>query len=136
MSRQDLWHITVSVTGIGSLGIFDKKTGGEIAAKETKYKPGGTPLTTSLGGPVEPSNITVERLYVKGDMALLKRVAPLVGRARVTVNVQELAEDYSPYGQSVTYRGVLNKLTFPDTDSNAQAASMVSLEISTDGSVG
>ena len=132
----NLYVSTLTVNGVVVPGSWDKKTGGAPAAQETKYRPGGSPTQVSLGGPVNVDNVTLERLFVRErDLDLLALLMPLVGTATVVVTQQTLDQDYLPFGQRITYTGRLNKVSVPDMDSNSQAASMISLEVSTQGTV-
>ena len=132
----NLWVSYVTVNGQAVPDSWDKKTGGSSTAQETKYRPGGSPTQVSLGGPVDVENVTLERLFVRErDMPLLKSMTPLVGRATVTVTQQALDENYAPWGPTIIYQGRLNKVTPPDQDANSQAASMISIEVSSAGTV-
>ena len=132
----NLYSVTITVNGAVIPGSWDKKTGGESAAQETKWRPGGSPTQVSLGGPVNVGNVTLERLFVRErDLDLLALLTPLVGTASVVVTQQTLDQDYLPFGPRITYAGRLNRVTPPELDSNSQAASMLSIEVSAAGTV-
>ena len=132
----NLYVTYLTVNGTAIPDSWDKKTGGASGAQETKYRPGGSPTQVSLGGPVNVDNVTLERLFVRErDLPLLAFLTPLVGRATVTVTQQTLDQDYLPFGAPITYTGRLGKVTPPDQDANSQAASMLSIEVSTQGTV-
>ena len=133
-SRQDQWLITATYDG-KPLGSWDKKSGGSLAAQDTKYRPGGMVPEISLGGPVSIDNITLSRLYDSGQKALLKTLAALTGRARIVGTQQDLDQFGAPTGSPYTWTGTLIKLTFPDADSMSNSANMVEIECSTDGRV-
>jgi len=135
-NTSNLFVTFLTVNGTPIPDSWDKKTGGDTTAQETKWRPGGSPTQVSLGGPKDVGNVTLERLFVRErDLALYKFLEPLVGRATVTVTQQVLDQDYLPWGTPISYQGRLQKVTPPDMDSNSQAASMISVEISSAGSV-
>lgn len=142
MSRQDQFLITVSaqLTAGGpmvSLGTFDRRSGGEVSASDTKYRPGGSPNEISLGGPRTVGNVTVSRLYdLARDHDRAKQLAAVVGQGRVTVSQQPLDASQVPTRTPTIWNGVLTRVTFPDADSSGNAASMLELEVSTAGGVG
>lgn len=132
--RSDLWITHLTVNGTPIVDSWDKKTGGSVDPAETKYRPGGSPAQISLGGSQDVANVTLERLFVKErDAAVLAFLAPLAGKAVATVSQQALDSDYLPWGNPIIYQGRLGKCTIPDQDSNSQAASMISVEVSVSG---
>jgi hypothetical protein len=142
MSRQDLYQITVSaqtsVNGpLVALGRFDRRSGGNVTASDTKYRPGASPVEVSLGGPRTVENVTISRLYdLDRDHELAKRLATVVGQGRVSVAQQPLDSNYVAWGTPTTWNGILTRVTWPDADSSGNAASLLELEVSTAGGVG
>ena len=136
MSRQDQFLITATYDG-KPLGVWDKKAGGAPTAQDTKYRPGGMAPEVSLGGPVSVDNVTLTRMYDPvAQKALLKTLMGLVGRARIAVTQTDLDQFGAPLGSPFTYSGTLIKVTPPDADSMSNSASLIEIEISTDGRVG
>jgi hypothetical protein len=136
-TRLDMALVTVSVEGIGDIGVFDKMTGGEIDSEETKYSPGGMAPPVSLGGRVTMANIVLERNYVlERDSAIEHALIAAVGVANVTATKQPLDENRVPYGRPLVYSGVLKKCFPPDHDSNSSNAALLHLEFVPTGTVG
>lgn len=142
MSRQDLLLITASAqTAVGgpmvSLGTFERRSGGAVSATDVKFRPGGSPTETSLGGSRTTENVTISRVFdLDRDNELLKRLASVVGQAKVTVSQQPMTADYVPRGTPTIWSGILIKATPPEADSGGNATSMMELEVSTSGSIG
>lgn len=133
--RQDQWQITVVVDG-QDLGTWDTFSGGAATSSETKYRPGGLAHQISLGGQPSVDNITVGKLVEKTDWPTTKKLMALrTGKAEAVVTRQPLDTDGSPWGDPLVYRGTLLTVTPGDTDSNATAASVWQLTISTTGDV-
>lgn len=135
MSRLDQYDISVSLDGV-NLGTFDKMSGGAIDSEEVKYKPGAMAPQISLGGSVTVDNVTVERLYrLDRDLPLIPNLKARVGKGQCVVTRQSLDVDGIPFGKPQTWNGKLKKLTWPDPDSESNAAAMLQLEISSAGTV-
>ena len=136
MSQENQWLITVTVDG-QPLGVFDKLSGGDSQATTVKYRPGGMVPEIDLGGPTAIQDITVTRLYdLARDHVLAKGLVAKNGRARAVVSQQPLDPFGAPYGAPIVRGGVLKGVKFPTADSMSQAASMLELDVSVDGSVG
>lgn len=134
--RQDQHLITVTVDGI-NLGVFDKAPGAEIDSAEKKYKPGAMGDQIVLGGSTTVGNIVASRLYVlERDHALAKSLVPRVGKAPMSISWQPLDVDKNPFGEPVVTQGKLKRMKFPDMDSEADAAALWELELSTAGTIG
>lgn len=140
--RQDQWLNTVTLHRANGtvvpLGVWDTLGGGNADASETKYRPGGMSSEVSLGGPVSIGNITLGRLLDKnrGDWDLIRELmSAQVGKARCDVSRQPLDDDGNPYGKPLNYSGKLQSVNPGDTDSNATAAQVWQIVVSTDGSV-
>lgn len=134
--RSDTHEITVKIDGYtGSPGAWTRFSGGEIDSEETKFKPGGMAPEVSLGGSVSIGNVTVARGYdpLVDD---LHKLATLVGRAAVSVIVQPLDADQSPYGRARVYDGKLKSLTPPDSDASGNDAALFEIEVSVAGGLG
>lgn len=136
-ARLDMAQVTVSVEGIGDLGVFDKMTGGEVDSEEQKYSPGAMAPPVSLGGRVTMGNIVLERNYVlERDNAIEHALCAAVGLATVTVHKQPLDENKVPFGRPLVYSGVLKKCEPPDHDSMSSNPAILHLEFVPTGTVG
>jgi hypothetical protein len=130
--RQDTWVIRVTLLG-NSLGIWDKKTGGELDSDEVKYYPGGMNDQISLGGRVTPANVVLQRLYDGvDDHQDINVILGAVGHGVVTVSQTPMDQNGHPYGDSIFWHGILKRVLVPDVDSEATAAAMIEIEVSTD----
>jgi hypothetical protein len=133
--RQDQYDVRVVVDSV-DLGTFDKLTGGEIDSEETTYKPGGMGARVSLGGSVNPGNVTVSVLY---DLTRIHTIVHWligrVGKARATISKQPLDVDGNAFGQAITYPARLKQVNPPEVDSESSDAALLELEFTVDGSV-
>lgn len=135
--RQDQWLATLTIDGV-DFGIWDAWAGGDIEATETKYKPGGMQPEISLGGTTQVNNVTMSKLLEKGDYTSQLRdlmTKGRVGKAVCTGSRQPLDEDGNPFGDPLVYNGKLMHVVPGDTDSNATAAQVWQVIISTNGSI-
>jgi hypothetical protein len=135
MSRLDQYEVSVALNG-ANLGVFDKMTGGHIDSEELKYKPGGMAPQVPLGGSVTVGNATVERLFsLARDLPLVPMIKAAVGKGTVVITRQSLDINGSPFGKPITWSGTLKQFTFPEPDSESNAAALFQLEVSTGGTV-
>jgi len=141
--RSDQFLVSVSIEtspGSGKLtkitDPWDKMSGGNVTSSETKHRPGGMGPERTLGGVVSVENVTVERDYVlERDHDLAKSLGSRVGRARMRVAKQPLTVDGVPAGRPTVYVGILMGVNYPDSDSTSTSVAMLSLTMSTDGTV-
>lgn len=133
MSRADQYAVSVKI-GATDTKVWDKMSGGEVDSEETKYKPGGMAQTVSLGGSVNPGNVTVSRLFrLDRDLPEIKGWMQSVGKASVVVTKQSLDVDGNAYGSPLVYKGKLKMVTPPEVDSESSDAALVEIEVSTEG---
>lgn len=133
--RQDQHKITLSIDGT-DYGVWDNFTGGATEGDESKYREGGMGSPVSLGGPPSTENVTLARLYrVDRDAAIEKPLHALVGRGWCVVVKQPLNRDGTiPAGvKPTTYKGVLQRVTPPEAESNGSDPAMIEVEVSTSG---
>ncbi|GAB6901866.1 hypothetical protein [Kineosporia succinea] len=144
MSRQDQWLISVYVeSAIGSGKLvkipdpFDKCSGGDVTASETKYREGGMRSERAYGGPVSVGNVTVGRRYdYERDHDYARKLASLCGRARMSITKQPLGVSGDAVGKPHVYSGILMTVNYPDADSSSTSINMLELVCSTDGVLG
>jgi len=131
-TRQDTFCVILYVAG-NSLGVWDKKTGGDLDSDEVKYYPGNMAAVQSLGGRLVPNNITLQRLYDRqDDHDNINYMLNLVGRANCKVTQRPLNFDTTGYGKAIVWTGKLKRVLVPDVDSEATAAALIEVEISVD----
>lgn len=129
--REDLYNVTAKIVGTDGSSAsftFDKMDGGDVTAKETKYRPGnGTEDEQALGGANTVSNITVTMLM---DYAAYQKLPWLMkqnGKATMYVYKQPLDVNGSAFGKPLVYKGILQAVNPPKTDSSSDAAGLLSL---------
>lgn len=125
-----------AVVGTINLGVCAFKSGGQTEAEETKYRPGSMQPQQSLGGPISVENVTVRKLFDPEMRGLFHTLTALCGKASMTVTSQPLDADGNPSGRPQVYRGILNRVTPPESNSNANDAAELEIEMSTHGSIG
>jgi hypothetical protein len=111
---------TVSVDGVGNIGVFDTFSGGDVDAKPVKHRPGGMgPEISYLALPTY-SDVSVGRVYDEGrDHELIATLHNMVGAVRSTVSVQPLDSAANPFGSPRTYRGRIANIKDGKADSNS-----------------
>lgn len=140
-TREDTWAVNVQIedvaAGDGSmidLGIWDKKTGGDLDSTETVYRPGGMSPQISLGGPKTTSSITVSRLYrLNRDHQHMGRLWRAVGIGAMLVAQQPLDIEGNVFGQPIVWTGKLKTVKTPAVDSEAAGAALLELEMTVEG---
>jgi len=133
--RKDTWVVSVNVEGVGDLGTFDVRTGGEFDSTELKYQPGGMAPMVSLGGSITIGQLIVSRNFrADRDLPKAKALVAGVGKAKVSVNMVGLDPDKHPYDTRLGWRGVLKRVTLPEVDSTTTEAAVIELEITPEGS--
>lgn len=137
MSRQDQYSVTVTIDGLGALGVFDTFKGGEVDSDEQKYRPGGMADPVSLGGAVTMGNVTIERNYVLDrDHPIIHQLLALTGKATISVAKQPLDVNRVPYGRPLIYKGKIKTVTPPEHDSTSSDPAMLTIEFVPTGTVG
>jgi hypothetical protein len=131
MARKDQFRVTVTLNS-ADLGVWDKKTGGEVDSEETKYRPGGMAPPVALGGSRETTNVELERLF-KPDSEALGTLFAQAGRGTVGISQQPLDANGNPFGRPIVYTGVLKKVSAPEHDSESSDATMVAIEVTVNG---
>jgi hypothetical protein len=127
-------RVTAQVGGI-NIGVCAFKGGGQTEAEETKYRPGSMEPQQSLGGPIAVENVTVRKLFDPQLRSLFHTLHAMCGKASMTITSQPLDADGNPEGRAQVYRGILTRVTPPDSDANATDAAELELEMSTHGSI-
>lgn len=132
--RQDQYSIHVIVDQEDT-GVWDKMSGGMVDSEETKYKPGGMAPSKTLGGTRDTETLTVSRLYEleRDHNGLVQRLLAGAGRLRVVVNKQPLDPNGSPFGNPLTYAGVLKSCSPPEVDSESSDAALLAIEVTVEG---
>lgn len=129
--REDLYNVHVIVVGSDGQKIgftFDSLDGGSVTSKETKYRAAnGTEDQQSLGGANEVANVTVKALMTFAMYQWVPWLLGQVGKADMWVNKQPLDTDGNPFGKALAYKGKLQEVMPPPTNSESDTASMLTL---------
>lgn len=126
--------VTVNIAG-ASYGTWTTKSGGQVEAEDTKFKPGGMQPEISLGGVASVENVTISKLYDATMRSKFHTLAALVGKATMSVAYQPLDADGNPSGRAIVYSGRLIRVTPPDSDASSNDAAMIEVEMSSAGSI-
>lgn len=131
--RADTWRLRVKLDG-NSLGIWDKKTGGELDSDDNKYPPGGLGPPISLGGRRTTGNVTLSRIY---DAELFDPVIAnmlnRVGKGKIDVAQIPLDVDGKEFGKPINASGILKRVSIPEVDNESSSASVIEIEVSVSG---
>jgi hypothetical protein len=138
-TRQDTYSLNVQIEhptsgNMINYGTWDKMTGGGLAAGATSYRPGGMAPPVSLGGQKVTANVVVSRLYRLGrDHDVVQQVLDGVGKSNMVVTKQPLDIEGNVYGRPIVYKGVLDRCTPPEVDSEQAGAGLIELEMVVEG---
>lgn len=134
MSTSMQSQITVTVDlpgGTTTLGIFDKRTGGDTQATAAKHRPGGGQPEKSYATLPTYTDVTINRVYERErDHELIRVLANNAGRSKVTITEQQLDDDFHAWGAPTTWRGRLLTVKPGDSDSGSSAARMFEVTVS------
>jgi hypothetical protein len=133
-TRQDTWIIRCTLKtptgGTINLGVWDKKSGGELDSDDIKYYPGGMVPPISLGGKKTTGNVTLQRLYDRADdHDKINSLLTAVGKGQMSIAQRPMDPDGHEYGKSIHYVGTLKRVTVPETDSESTSAAMLEIEV-------
>lgn len=139
MSRQNQFLVSLSLTDPATgetrdLGVWDKQEGGGLDSEESTYRAAGG-VRVSLGGSVNPDNVTLSRLYdLVRDHAQVGWLLALVGRGRAAIGKVPTNAAYQAQGQALTYVGTLKRCTPPEVDSESDDPALIELEFTIESS--
>lgn len=123
--------ITVHVVGVGDLGVFDKKTGGDTQAPTAKHRPGGMGPEKAYRTLPTYSDITVSRVLERDrDWELVRTLKGKAGNAMMTITEQPLDDDGNAWGSPQTYQGRLTNVKPGQVDSTSQNVRMFEIDCS------
>lgn len=128
--RSDQAAIHVSVAGVPLDNVvWDTFEGGDNAAEDVSYLPGGMAPQINLGGLPKRSDIKVTRIWSDALVRAYKQLDQAVGRSTATVTYTVLDAAGASTGEQVTYTGVLKMVTRPNYESNTSKEAMLELTI-------
>lgn len=123
------WLVSVQLDDWGTLGVFDKFSGGDVTATPNKHRPGGMGNEVTYFSLPTYSDVTVSRVYDQGrDQSIIALVHTLAGNTYGTVTVQPLDADAAPWGSPRTYRGRIAAVKDGGTDSTSHNPRMWDLD--------
>lgn len=133
--RKNLYD--VEATFVGTDGqkckfVFDTFKGGAVKAPSKKYRPAnGTQDQVTLGAAQVCDNIMIDRLYQADIDAWVHWLLNQVGKGTMYVAKQPLDQNGSPFGTALRYKGRIEGVTPPDTDSESDDEAKIEIEMST-----
>lgn len=108
----------VKVSGID--GFFATRTGGKKTAATTKVFDGGAEDPDIITGPGLYDDVVVGRPFDDDrDDDLVAFLDPLVGNQWFSIDATPTDGNLVPVGKVRHYRGLLNALTYPDSDAKS-----------------
>lgn len=133
MSTSMQSQVTVTVdlpSGTTSLGVFDKRTGGDTQSQPPKHRPGGGGPEKSYAALPTYADVVVSRVYERSrDHELMRTLGNNAGRVKATVTEQPLDDDFHAWGSPVIWRGRLSTTKPGDYDSTSSAVRMLELTV-------
>lgn len=130
------WRITLNVANVTLDTVsWDKASGGEITADNQTYNPGGMAPQVVAGGLRKRGPITVERVW---SDSLIKKFVALDGAAgiqKATVSLTPLHADRSVVTTPITYTGVVESVTRPQSDSSSSTLETMTVVITLNESI-
>lgn len=132
-TRQDTWLVVIHLEG-NSMGVWDKKDGGEVDSDDNKYYPGGMVKPISLGGKVTTGNVTLARIYDRvDDHDKINDWYQAAGHGRITVSQRPLDFNGNPVGRPIIMAGTLKRVLTPAVDSTGTGPAMFEVECIIEG---
>lgn len=126
--REDQARIQVSVAGVTmDSAPWTTFQGGDAEAQNVNTRPGGMQPAIELGGPINRSDVTVERLYSDVTHGWYPQLDAVCGKASMWASYTPLDANGNPVGATITYTGILKTVTRPNADANATGAQHLSL---------
>lgn len=126
--REQQALITVAIDGKDLGPNIIGLAGGQAEADVLKVFPGGMRPQIAIGGSVQRENITVRILFDDYARSLFSWLDDRTGCGEFVVGYQPLDCQGNQRGTSITYRGVLQRVTRPDYDSASNDAAVLELE--------
>lgn len=142
MSLQNQRQVTVWIESdpawdpngvLGDLGIFEARTGGNLGSENTDFAPGAMAPRKQIGGQQTAEDITVNRVFIRErDRALVGALAAARGRARMSTSDTLLDRSKNPFGDPVTFTGIMGEYHHPDADSESNDPARLEIVMNTD----
>lgn len=127
--RSDQFRIQFSIEGVAldhtSWDTFD---GGDIEPQSQNFNPGGMAPAVAMGGLRKRAPITITRNWDSTLRSAYLAIDRAGGVSSCKVVVTDLNKDRSGAG-TITYTGVVGKVTPPKRESTSSAPAMLSVEI-------
>ncbi len=141
MGTKSQYAVTMSATYRGvfyDLGIWDKKTGGDVEAEITKHRGGGMGEEESHGGQPSTSDVTLTRTNKRqgrNDVATRRLLRAMVGKADIVVTEQTLDKDGNSWDQPSVHRGTLKRVSGAEVDADSNETDMYEVGVSLNGTI-
>jgi hypothetical protein len=112
---------------------WDKATGGDITPANEKYNPGGMGAQVAVGGLRTREDLTIERAWSDALIQSFVALDNQSGSARVAVGLTPMKADRkTANGNTITYTGLLGKVTRPDSDSSTSKVDTLKVVVTCD----
>jgi hypothetical protein len=121
--------VTLYVDGIGHLGSWQTRKGGETTVNPATFREGGMgPLRTIAALPTY-TDLTLTRVYTKADVETCADLIQQSGRVQCSVTEQPLDEEGNAFGAPRVYRGRVTSVKPGDYDANSDVARMWEIDV-------
>lgn len=136
LENRRLVTVVIDFPGLGNLGVFEVRTGGNATSENTDYAPGGMAPRVQLGGQQTTEDVTVNRVIIPSrDRPIAAALFAARGIATAHVSDSLLDVSKNPYGQPITWHGILGEVHWPDADSESNDPARLELVINAHGGI-
>jgi hypothetical protein len=136
LENQRLVTVTIDWPGLGKLGVFEVRTGGNATSENTDYAPGGMAPRRQLGGQQTTEDVTVNRVLIRErDRPLIGALMASRGVADMHVSDSLLDRSKNPYGKPVTWHGIVGEVHYPDADSGSNDPARLEIVMNAHGGI-
>lgn len=130
VGSEQQYSISVTSQNLGPLGYFDKFSGGDSDAKVTVTRAGGTFQLASYLSLPDFTTLTVSRDYrTQSDPQIVAQLRTVTGLDFITVTVQPLDQNMSPFGPPTTFNGRLSQVKTGTADSTSGNPRVFELDV-------
>lgn len=120
--------VVIEWPGIGNLGTFARRTGGNAGSETTKFPPGGGQKEVVLRGrQTMGDEVVVAKLLTPAELPKRNALLEARGRARMIVSDLVLDEDDNAVDDPMTWTGVFQEFRYPDADSTSNDPALLEL---------
>ena len=138
--RSDQAQINVELTGANATVIdpsiaWSGLEGGDNTPETAQAFPGGMKPLVALGGFPKPTPLTVTRPWDEALIVPYKKMWALAGQAEVKVTYRALNANKEPFGEPVSYTGILGTVTRPGYKAGTSEEAKLQLTVDLHGEI-